>query len=361
MNRTLQSSDSPSSRAPLVAEVIQVSEQAVTLDPVAEVAEVQRMINTHNQAVQSRSAPHGTIPLAIKRTVFYTGYLISPTDTERLLSLVKKPSGTAEHDIRNLANNIMITPRPAGASILNKVGGIGRKLTWRVTGFSLWENKVWAARVEPTDPTAKIYSENNTPHVCLALRRNARPIDAKNISNWQPVPEHEAFEFETVVGEKVLLRIEEERLGEDDWDSSFPSTKNVRKHPREEDFPPLGEENQNFRGKAHAPRDAPQFVPQQQNAQAMQFGGQQQAPRQHGRGGGGGGNERFKNSGGGGRGGGGGNNARGGRGGFSGRGGRGGNGRGGGRGGRGRGGGSYRSLDDSVANSYSGGSGGMQY
>lgn len=324
-----------SSRSPIHADVVQVTEESTTLDPIVEVSEVQRMINTHNQAVLDGEVP-GLVPLAIKRNVFYTGYLISPKDTERFAALTKN---TSDRDWRTLANNILITPRPAPQSILNKVGGLGHRMTWKVTGISQFENKLWAARVEPADPRARYYSENPTPLVVISLRSNARPIDAKYISNWQPIAPEQSFEFETVVGEKVLLRIETETY-EDDYNASNARNKPQHKY-RDEDFPVLGTE----RGSQKESQQA--HHPSQLDPTAMQFG--PSVPTGPGRG-----NYTGHNN----RGGGvskPGSNNRGGRGGRGGRGNRFG-GRGG-RNGRGRG-GSYRSLDDRQE-SYGGA--GMQY
>ncbi|KAK3704515.1 hypothetical protein LTR37_013798 [Vermiconidia calcicola] len=318
----------PVPRQPITAEVIPVADLEGLMDPVAEVAEVQRMINIHNQAILDGAAPKGSRPYKIKRSVFYTGYLISASDIERVKSLIKLPANCPEHEVKYLANNILITPRPAPRSILDKVGGIGAKMTWRVTGLACHENRVWAARVVPTMQGAKYYTENHTPCVVLATRRQAKPIEASRIHNWQPVPEHQAFEFETTVGEKVLLRVEEDYQGEDEYEASFPNARNARKHPREEDFPPLGSEK-------------PQQTRPQQRSGAWQNnrGGNNNsigfAAQRGNRGGGG---PRGGQSGGG----------------FRGR--RGGAG-GGGQRGRGRGG--YRSLDDNVGQGYGGGS--MQY
>lgn len=323
-------SQTASERSPITAEVIQVTEQDTNMDPVSEVAEVQQMINTHNQAILDGTAPPMSVPYKIKRSVFYTGYIIAEPDIEKLKTLVKRPANCPEHELKMLANNIIITPRPAPPSILDKVGGIGAKMSWRVTGLSCLENRVWAARVEPTTPGKKIYTENQTPCIVLATRRQAKPIEAARITNWQPVADHQAFEFETTVGEKVLLRVEQEYSNEDAYEASFPNARNARKHPYEEDFPPLG-----------AARAKPQQRTHYQD---------NRQPYGSGRGGtGGSGGQR----GGGGRGGGRGGNRgfqqrRGNAGGQSGRG-------GGGRGGRG----SYRSLDDNVGQGYGGG--GMQY
>ncbi|KAF2129934.1 hypothetical protein P153DRAFT_290289 [Dothidotthia symphoricarpi CBS 119687] len=212
-----------SSRRPIVAEVIQVAENATQLDPVAEIAGIQKMINAHNNRVKSGNAPSGTPPYQIKKTVFYTGYMVPANMTEKLTSLVKLPQGADRSDIRYLANSILITPKPCPKSILDKVGGIGAKLQWKVTGISCFENKLWAARVEPVPKTAKYYSENPTPTVVLAIRKNGRPADAARIVNWHPVPDDQAYTFESVVGEKQMLRIEEETANESEYESYFPN------------------------------------------------------------------------------------------------------------------------------------------
>ncbi len=328
----------PAPREPINAEVIQVADQQSTMDPVSEVAEIQQMINENNQAILDGVAPKGTRPYKIKRSVFYTGYLIPAQDIERLKTLVKLPYNCPEHEIKYLANNILITPRPAPQSILDKVGGIGARTRWRVVGLANHENRVWAARVQPTDAGVQTYSDNRTLCVVLATRRNAKPIEANDIRNWQPVAAHLAFEFETTVGEKVLLRIEEEKHFEDDYEASFPNTRNARKHPREEDFPPLGSER---------PPNKQQHTRPQQRSNGG-YAWQNQNPR--------GGNPSaigFAAHRGGantGRGGSRGGGAGGQSGGFRGR-------RGGGQRGRGRG--AYKSLDDNVGQGYSGGS--MQY
>lgn len=383
-NRNLQASQNPDSRAPFAYDVVQVTEQTACLEPVTEVAEVQRMINTHNDAVRTGTnnavSRMGAGALAIKRTVFYTGYLISPQDTERLLPLAKIPASLS-HDVRQLGNNILISPRPAPDNILQKVGGLGHRVRFRVTHTAVLENKLWAARVAPTDSSIQVHSENPVPLVVLALKKNAKTIDATRIRHnmWQPVSNQEMIEFETVVGEKVLLRIEEERWGEQPWAAQFPSQKsssaarNDGSLPmREDDFPSLDSQNAPANGHGGAPvtlddneRNHTNEYPQvpQVDARAMQFGSgyterDRGVPRPQGRR-----NDRNDNHdrpgggvhksgqrggrGGGGRGGGS-------RGGAGGRGGR-----GGGRGGQRRG-GQYRSLDDSVGNNSYGG-GGMQY
>lgn len=222
-NEDLMSARNQSSRKPISTDVIQVAENATQLDPVAEIAEIQKMINAHNIQVKSGNVPPGTPPYQIKKTVFYTGYMIPSTMTEKLASLVTLPQNAPKDDIRYLANSILITPKPCPKSILDKVGGIGAKVKWKVTGISCFENKLWAARCEPVPKTTKYYSENPTPTVVLAIRKNGRPADAARIVNWHPVPQEQAFEFESIVGEKQMLRIEEETANESEYESYFPN------------------------------------------------------------------------------------------------------------------------------------------
>jgi hypothetical protein len=319
-------------RGPITAEVVQVADGSTVLDPVQEVAEVQRIINDHNAAAASASG-RGRRRLQIKKTVFYTGYLISETDSQRLLTLAQLPPNMPESEMKFHANNILITPRPCNNSILEKVGGMGSKVTWEVTGTAVFENRIWAAQVQPVPDTQKIYTDNPVPIVVLALRKGAKPIDAGEIENfvpllveasqngaklmyagkiqnWQPVPKEKAIRFDSTVGEKVILRIEDEDPQETEYESLFPNKSHKRKHVQDDE------------------------ASIRHSGNSDSFGGQ-------GRGGRGGGYQQ-NNYGGGGRGGK--NNYRG-NGNQRGRGG--GRGNGGGGRGRGRGGGyNYRSLDD---------------
>ncbi|KAI9370143.1 hypothetical protein BJX61DRAFT_516468 [Aspergillus egyptiacus] len=245
LNRNFQSN--PESRKPITAEVIQVAEGSAYLSPVIEAAEVQRMINAHNIATRNpvlnmTKSPYGR--LCIKRTTYFTGYLIPNTDSDRLIKQILTPlmpSGLAEsNDLKYMANSVLIAPRPASRSILDKVGGIGRKLSWVVTGTGVFENRVWAARLQPVPNTERYHTENRVPFVVLAVRRGARPIDAAKIHNWHPVSADKTLTFESVVGEKVVLRIEEAGAG--DYESQFMNKTSKRRHQQERDddilYPP---------------------------------------------------------------------------------------------------------------------------
>ncbi|KAL6914256.1 hypothetical protein FSST1_012016 [Fusarium sambucinum] len=223
-------------RGPILAEVIQVADCSTTLDPVIEVAEIQHMINIHNELVSKQSPRQRQHRLRIKKTVFFTGYMIGPEDTKKLIKLAHIPPNMPQHELKYHGNNILICPRPCPASILEKVGGMGSKMQWEVVGTSCFDHSIWAAQLRPIPQNSKYHTDNPSPLVVLALRKGARPMDAGKIQNWQPISPEQSFTFETVVGEKVILRIEPEDPREDAYESLFANKTSKRKHNGDEDW-----------------------------------------------------------------------------------------------------------------------------
>ena len=211
----------PPLRKPITTEVIQVADLGAYLDPTTECAAIQRIINRHNVAV-TNNEPNITRSrsprMKIKKNFVYFGYLINATDSARLLTLANIQPATLidSGEIRFMASSILISPRPAPRSLLTQVGGMGKKVTWQVTGTSVFEGRIWAARVAPVPETEKYYTNDHTPFVVLALRRGTAAIDATRIQNWQPVAPEKAFIFETVVGEKVFLEVVPESRNDED-------------------------------------------------------------------------------------------------------------------------------------------------
>ncbi|KAI0123705.1 hypothetical protein BJ170DRAFT_640105 [Xylariales sp. AK1849] len=254
-NRRQEGYGGQKTRGPITAEVIQVADISTNLDPVVEVAEIQHLINSHNALLSQEGGPRpggrGRERLIIKKTVFFTSYMIAKADTRKLLKLAHFPSGS---DLKIHGNNIMICPRPCPQSILEKVGGMGAKMKWKVTGTACFENSIWAASVSPIPPTATYHTDNPSPLVVLALRKGARPMDAGKIHNWQPVPPDKAYVFEATVGEKVLLRIENEDPSENEYESLFANKASKRKHNGEEEghHLPRARDNPHTRDNPHA-------------------------------------------------------------------------------------------------------------
>lgn len=241
----------PVARKPIVAEVIQVPENATQLEPVTEIAIMQRIVNQHNLGVRNGTAPKTMHPLQITKNVLYTGYLIPASYTEALCKLGKVPTGSRTTPVQTLANNVMIMPRPAPHHILKKVGGMGASMRWRVNGIGCYQNKVWALRVEPVPANSPIYIDGHTPMVVLATRGGAKAYEARNIRQWDPVPENEVLEFESTVGEKAFLSLDEERPGQhaSNWGNGTqnenrpPAAKKQRSGfnaSNEQEFPALG-------------------------------------------------------------------------------------------------------------------------
>lgn len=204
----------PPQRKPITAEVIHVCELRATLDPEAEVAAIQIAMNKHNKTIKSGGPnPHGAPArlLQIKENFVYFGYLISQNDSSRLLTLCNTPPHLVDSgEVKYMASNILIAPFYPRQEILQKVGGRGNKVTWQVNGIAKFEDRIWAARVAPVSvPESQIYTQDPTPLVVLAVRKGARPIDAARIQNWQPVAPEKQFIFETVVGDRLMLKIEE--------------------------------------------------------------------------------------------------------------------------------------------------------
>lgn len=175
------------------------------------------MINDHNTAIRTENLTH-RLPWEIKRTVFFTGYLLSPTDGTKLIDLLNRSHRVPDNGISYLANSILISPRPGGPSAftMKKIGGYGCIQKWQITGIGQFDNKIWAARVAPVPANSTIHTETPVPLIVLALTRNARPVDANRIQNWQSTSVDNPLVFETTIGEKVQLRIEAE--GEADSD-----------------------------------------------------------------------------------------------------------------------------------------------
>jgi hypothetical protein len=97
--RKLNGMEGPITRGTINGEVIHVVDMATYLDPIVEVAEVQQIITEHNAALSKKRRGARGERLAIKKTVFYTGYMINNADTQRLLTLAQTPQNLPEGDL----------------------------------------------------------------------------------------------------------------------------------------------------------------------------------------------------------------------------------------------------------------------
>jgi len=218
----------------------------------AEIEEVQKMINEHNLALRNGELDKRAKAWQIKRQFLYLGYLVSPADTDRLLALANLPPKADRDDngTRRLGDNIMITPRPPLPPILKRCGGIGNKMRWRVTALGDLNSQLYAAQVEPANPGEDFITMNKPPAVILGLRGTSRPADVNRIGTWQPLPKDKQFEFDTTVGEKVLFSIEQEYAPTNSQGPPMPNTSRGLKRSyngemnMDENFPALAPINQ---------------------------------------------------------------------------------------------------------------------
>lgn len=191
------------------------------------------MVNNHNQSIQLSNGPKNKMKrLQIKRTVFLTGYLLSCGDSSRLVETVLKPMlapNYVDSDIKIMATNILITPRPAAKTLLQSIGGIGKSVKWQVTGTAILDQKIWAARVAPVDPNQRVYTDNPELVVVMALRKGGRPADVGKIQHFDAIAPDRALVFDSTIGQKMVLRIEEEHPGEDEYESLFQNKNAKRK------------------------------------------------------------------------------------------------------------------------------------
>jgi HAD domain family 1 in Swiss Army Knife RNA repair proteins len=203
----------PPSRKPIVADIVHVCEMANYLDMETEASEVAKLLKRHNAAL-AESRPGSingamNIRWTIKEKYIYCGYLISATDSTRLISLANIPANLIDSsDVRLMANNILISPHQPSSTMLDRVGGRGKLMTWQVTGIATLENRIWAAKVQKVGE-GKVYTHDPNPVVVLGCRKGTRPIDAKKIQKWTDLPGDQRIVFETVVGDKVVLGLEQ--------------------------------------------------------------------------------------------------------------------------------------------------------
>lgn len=304
-NRDLMGPNPRSQRRTIACDVIEIVTKATSLDPVAEIAEVQRMINDHNTVYKSGNAPPRTSPLQLEKKTLNAGYLVKPSDVERLAALMPAIA-RSNPNVRVLANSIRISIGAPTPQVLQSAGGIGKRVRFRVTGLGVLENRIWAASVEPVPSNEKIQVLDRPPAVVLGMHQKSNFKELTHIQQWTPIPAAQAIEFETTVGEKVNVSIVSEnraynRVGQ-----------NNRKRPYDNEGT-----QQDFTGMGNS-GPAPQGSNKRGNSSANYRGGNQNRGRgrdrrdEGGRGGrgrgghqrGGGGNGNYGRGGRGGRGGG---------------------------------------------------------
>jgi hypothetical protein len=190
-------------RGTINAIVIEVTDLPGVLDPVAETAAVQSLVNSHNEIVRDGKSTHRVKATKLIKKVLYTAYQVkSAQDSARLAALVNTPT-TA----KRLANSILITTYPADFATLQKAGGLGKTIKFKVAAIGMIKDRIWVAEVNSIGP--KAFTTLPRLQVVLALNRGAKPSDARTIKEWHPLDSD--LQFEAVVSEVFRLSLEEEK------------------------------------------------------------------------------------------------------------------------------------------------------
>ncbi|KAK8254659.1 hypothetical protein HDK77DRAFT_478309 [Phyllosticta capitalensis] len=210
LNDAWQRGVSPVSRTPMTAEVIDVPAKSKFLDPLIEVEEIQRLVNTNNKLFRSNPNPNAQ-PFNIEKTVLNTVYKIDEKVKKELIdTFLPELSSNADGEIRLHAEEIFICRGTCQSRQLQRVGGIGNVQHWRVVATGSLDDKIWAARVEPVPATTNNNNYSSKRHIVLAMRKGAWFTDANDIQNWTPVPADKAIDFPTTVTEIVRLSLNRE-------------------------------------------------------------------------------------------------------------------------------------------------------
>ncbi|PSK53882.1 hypothetical protein B9Z65_7688 [Elsinoe australis] len=197
------------SRDPVRAEVVLVEPRLAYFDTQLEIDQIMRMIDANNLAVKMGRGKQSARVWNMIKSRIYTGYLVQPEDSQRLLKLVDTPDSDGVKECRMMADNIMISFRPPRDDIIRRAGGWSAHRKWRVNGIGSHNNCIWAARLAPADPHLSVYTESFTPMIVLKMRKSVKASEANRIHNWVDIPEWDerAIIFDSVVQDKVVIKL----------------------------------------------------------------------------------------------------------------------------------------------------------
>ncbi|KAF2219423.1 hypothetical protein BDZ85DRAFT_252657 [Elsinoe ampelina] len=198
-------------RNPVRTEIVLVDPRLTYLDPMAEFNVIADIIDASNLAVKMGRAKSSAKSWNLIKSRIYTGYIVPPADTVRLLKLVPEPSADEKNDFRTLADNIMISFRPPRDDIIRRAGGWNSHRKWRVNGIGSHQGSIWAARLSPVDPNLTTYTESFTPLIVLLMKKSVKASEANRINNWVNIPPNDerAIVFDSTVQDKVVIKVVE--------------------------------------------------------------------------------------------------------------------------------------------------------
>lgn len=190
--------------------VINVFEETKYLDPIIEKKLVEEIVADHNEAV-SKNQVHPSVTtgkVSLKRSLFYTAYLI---DEKSVIEILKYAKTFGLHKLRHMkyhGDNIMISRGLISKTLQQKIGSEGKVVEWETTHYGTNTGRVWAIKVKPISETEKnIKTECNTPMIILATKKTSGPrIELANkITQWFPLKKQ--IKIRTKIGTKELFKI----------------------------------------------------------------------------------------------------------------------------------------------------------
>lgn len=145
---------------------------------------------------------------SLERKLFSLGYLLEQHDFQKLfdtyLPVSMDHSPSEREDWRTLRQPSVFIHFKADSHILNKVGGIGKRVEFEATHLGV-SDKVLALSIVPiasyhevmdgkgeiifkSDSYTRYWSKNNVPVLVLATRNGGKPIDANHLDQWALIP-----------------------------------------------------------------------------------------------------------------------------------------------------------------------------
>ncbi|TPX72948.1 hypothetical protein SpCBS45565_g00357 [Spizellomyces sp. 'palustris'] len=142
--------------------------------------------------------------LELTDQIAYTEIKIDANDVQALRA--KYPPPTAKWEVR--ADHVTVCLGPAKAELVEPMGGVGARVSIRVTAVGELQDKVTAVKVEAV-PGGVLLSDNAIPHITLAVAPVGRARESNLIVTWRALDQ--PFVVSGTIMEKVVTGLKMER------------------------------------------------------------------------------------------------------------------------------------------------------
>jgi hypothetical protein len=189
--------------------VVKVPPAESSLDPGAEAAQVQRMINEHNAAIVAGTADEAAYPMTLTKIVYMVFFSIKPSDYKHLLGLL--PPGVKSQ--AQYSGRIVVATSSIRDDEMAELGGVGNDTLFRATEIGSIDGDITAIRVQQIDASVKVRPRvgGKYPTVILSMRRDLRPTAIKDIKNWTSLPVDKQLQFRATLREHYRLNIQRQQ------------------------------------------------------------------------------------------------------------------------------------------------------